>query len=378
MPVRSFNLALISALVSAMTGTASAGDLNPPTGPVDSTMKTLDEVEPRIPLNLTNTPGDANSVFKITNPGSYYLIGNLKGISGKHGIEIASSNVSIDLMGFHVSGVAGTLDGIVTSVAGLENISIRNGSVGGWAVNGVNIGLPQSFNCSVEGIRASNNAQIGIRVGSDTLIDKCLVFNNQSGILTGLACILTECTAYQNTQGLVGFSVSCVFKDCIAYDNTTNGIATGSGATITDCVVRENGLHGIQTGDGCTVVNCTAERNSQDGFWIGTDCLVLNNTSHLNGFDNDAAGIYVWGDGCRIEGNNCNNNDKGIEVNGRNNYIVKNTCADNTTNYLFAINNRYGPIINHTMTGTPAVNGNSAPSFLGTTDPWANFANDIP
>ena len=48
----------------------SAGDLNPPAGPVTPTMKTLTEVEPRIAINAANTPGDVSSTFKMIEPGS--------------------------------------------------------------------------------------------------------------------------------------------------------------------------------------------------------------------------------------------------------------------------------------------------------------------
>src|SRR6478672_5324618 len=96
-------------LVAAVVATVlwvNAGDLNPPAGPVASTMKTLSEVEPRIAINATNTPGDADSVFKISQPGSYYLTGNVTGVASKYGIEIAASGVTVDLAGFELTGVA--------------------------------------------------------------------------------------------------------------------------------------------------------------------------------------------------------------------------------------------------------------------------------
>jgi hypothetical protein len=68
-----------------------AGPLSPPGGPVASTYKTLSEVEPRTAVSLANTPGDADSLFKITQPGSYYLTGNIVGVAGKHGVEIAAA-----------------------------------------------------------------------------------------------------------------------------------------------------------------------------------------------------------------------------------------------------------------------------------------------
>src|SRR5262245_58582086 len=72
---------------------ASAGDLNPPPGPVTPTMKTLVEVEPRIAINNVNTPGDADSTFKIVQSGSYYMTGNITAIAGRIGIEVAANNV---------------------------------------------------------------------------------------------------------------------------------------------------------------------------------------------------------------------------------------------------------------------------------------------
>ena len=96
-----------AALTLAAAGLLFAGPLDPPAGPVTSTYKTLTEVEPRIAISATNTPGDADSVFKITQPGSYYLTGNITGVVGKHGIEIAVSGVTLDLGGFDLVGVPG-------------------------------------------------------------------------------------------------------------------------------------------------------------------------------------------------------------------------------------------------------------------------------
>ncbi|MCC6323156.1 MAG: hypothetical protein IT438_17160 [Phycisphaerales bacterium] len=109
-----------------------AGPLDPPGGAVSSTYKTLTEVEPRIPISLATTPGDADSLFRITSPGSYYLTGNITGVIGKHGIEIAAGEVTIDLNGFALSGVAGmgAFSGIIMSTGiNQPNITIRNGTV---------------------------------------------------------------------------------------------------------------------------------------------------------------------------------------------------------------------------------------------------------
>ena len=62
-------------LAIAVPSSTYAGDLNPPAGPVTATGR----FGPRTEIDQANTPGDANSVFKISAPGSYYLGGNLAG-----------------------------------------------------------------------------------------------------------------------------------------------------------------------------------------------------------------------------------------------------------------------------------------------------------
>lgn len=99
----------------------AAGPLTPPGAPAP-TMKSLDEVEPRTPLTQSDTPGDATAVFKITQPGSYYLAGNIKPPAGKNGILIAllvPGVVEVDMGGFTMDGseAGASASGIVCSAA---------------------------------------------------------------------------------------------------------------------------------------------------------------------------------------------------------------------------------------------------------------------
>lgn len=131
---------LAAGVLLAGARTAQAGPLNPPGGPVTSTGKTLTEVEPRVAINATNTPGDAEYSFKITQPGSYYLTGDIIGVAGKNGINIAASHVTLDLNGFSVRGNGPFQDGIAAVAGGLRNIQIYNGSAVGWGRYGVDVG----------------------------------------------------------------------------------------------------------------------------------------------------------------------------------------------------------------------------------------------
>ena len=71
------------------------GSLTPPGAPAP-TMKTLQQVEPRVPISTAGAT--------ITQSGSYYLTCNLVGASGVNGINVNADNVTIDLNGFVLDG----------------------------------------------------------------------------------------------------------------------------------------------------------------------------------------------------------------------------------------------------------------------------------
>src|ERR1051326_7927174 len=126
--------ARIASIVIAISGlavsAALAGPLNPPGGPVSSSYKTLSEVEPRIAINATNTPGDSTCTYLITQPGSYYLTGNVTGASARSGIKIAASDVTLDLNGFTLTGVSGSY--VAIGVVGAPaNVTVMHGVVTG-------------------------------------------------------------------------------------------------------------------------------------------------------------------------------------------------------------------------------------------------------
>ena len=86
--------------------------------------------------------------------------------------------------------------------------------------------------------------------------------------------------------------------------------------------------------------------------------MIRGNTCSNNGLGGDGAGIHAISFDNRIEGNNCTTADRGIDVDGGGNIIIRNTCASNTINWVIAAGNAYGPIV-----ATPAgaaVNGNTA------------------
>ena len=71
--------------------------------------------------------------FTIDECGSYFVAACLDGAAGEHGITIDSDDVTLDLNGFTLRGVPGSLDGVHVS-AGRTGITIRNGALRDWGL----------------------------------------------------------------------------------------------------------------------------------------------------------------------------------------------------------------------------------------------------
>ena len=374
-----------------------AGPLDPPAGAVSATYKTLTEVEPRIPINAANTPGDADSLFKITQPGSYYLTGNITGMIGQHGIEIVSSGVTVDLNGFDLQGVAMALDGVSVTSVGLSNIAVVGGSIRNWGSQGIDLGSFTATNCRIDRVCVSENLGTGIFVANDTTITNCsAIENGGNGFGVGTNCILNNCSSARNLSSGIATSIGCAIAACSANGNSNGGIVAGNGSTIAQCTVYQNGGagiycgigstvsssssmgnngDGISTSNGCMVIDCTSRANSLDGVLVGSNCTVRGNSCTDNGSGgSNAANIHATGVDTRIEGNNCAGADRGVEVDIAGNIIIKNSCAGNTIDWDIAANNIVGPILDRRAPSNAAINGFTAPDSTGTAHPNANFS----
>ncbi len=289
-------LAAVSACAIATGASVLAGPLNPPAGPVASTHKTLTEVEPRTAINATNTPGDANSYFRITQPGSYYLTANMSVGTIEHGIQIDLNTeglVTIDLNGFTVSGAEGTLNGIDVDGPFKPRVVLRNGFVTSFGGNGVD--MTGAENCTIENIESTRNTGKGFVIETGSIADAKAQFNSGGGFKTGSFSSLSNCQAL--TTGPIGFETDtdCSLVDCTAKGTTGNGFDCDSNCVLTRCIATNCGGHGILVFLGCTLTDCTASNNAEGGFSVNQSCTLIGCTAVENtkwGFSSGGSVVY--------------------------------------------------------------------------------------
>lgn len=412
-----------SNLLAFTQSTFAQGALSPSAAP-SPTMKTLAQIEPRIPISALPAT--------ISVSGSYYVTTNLTGVAGGiNGITILASDVTVDLSGFTLQGVAGSGAGIYVPNA-VRNLAIRNGAMDSWGGSGVSAanvydsqferlrisntggdglqagsncvvfvcsvngnggyGMQVGYSCTVIGCNASGNGvgefSSGINVGNNCTVKDCtasgndwdgIIAENNStvkdctvsgnggvGIDSGNNCTVNDCTASDDLDTGIDVGNNCTVNNCTASGNNTGvGILSGNNCTVNNSTASENGEDGIAVGGNCTVNDCTAGNNTGDGIDVGNNCTVIACTASGNsgaGVD----GIYVYGNNCQIVGNTCNGNSSdGIGIVGVQNHIDGNTVGGNTQYgiYPFSAN-----VTNSITRNVASGNGTNYDNYAGNSD----------
>lgn len=413
-----------AAVVVVSSSVALGGPLTPPVGPVSPTNKTLLQVEPRVPIETV--AGTATSMHRITQPGSYYLTGNIALAAGKDTcIEIAADGVSIDLGGFTLDGLNSTATRAVrvTEKFSCDGLRVANGHITDW---GTGIDGLSMFGAVFEGLRLTFNDDYGIDAGYQAVVKGCTAVVCGNAFYLRDGGVISDCTASFSGRGFdFGGSANasaCVARDCgqgfyVNVNSTVNactagncstgffgafgnsltgcnaqscndgfsfaersvltgcraggaagpGIVVGNDSVVERCTVAGAGLIGITIGENSSVRGCDVKACGGVGIYagFGSGAMVVDN--HVTGCSLDH-GIFCEGSFGRVDGNTVSGSGKfGIAVGGLGNLVVSNyVCKSSQLSGGFA---DYSVVTGNNS--GPVVTGNGV---FTATSPYANFS----
>jgi len=280
-------LALAGLVIFSVTG--YAGSLQPAAPPAP-TMKTLDEVEPRVPIHASDFP------LTITEPNSYYLAEDVNFTDTLNdAITINCDDVTIDLMGYTLRGPdSGAKYGIYMN--GRTNVEIRNGTIRDFVNPAIGENNSNGSSHRVVNIRVLSNGYGIYLQGSSHLVKDCTAADNglSYGIYTSTGSTVTGNTAYNNHMDGIHAGSGSTVTGNTAYNNTGNGLYARDGCTVTGNTAYNNTDNGLYARDGCTVTGNTAYNNTDKGIYAGTYCLIDQNTAYSNGTN------MTYGTGCQV------------------------------------------------------------------------------
>ena len=269
-------LVLVALLaVIGMLATGVRGGPLDPSGPPASTES----------VRLPGTPIAQPAAFPIVlnQPGRYYLVENITGASGQNGISIQADHVTLDLNGFTLKGVPGSLIGIaITSPQ--RHVTVRNGMIAAWGEEGINNESDPLVDSLIEHVSVFENGADGIRLNAtDSVVRDCNSSHNGGKgvyLIGGAQNLVTRCVLNDNGgQGLhvAGASVANQIVDNVAISNGVNSTGMwiqGSRTVVSDNRAQDNLNHGFWF-DGASVVayRNVAISNDVGGYNITGACI---------------------------------------------------------------------------------------------------------
>jgi len=168
-------------------------------------------------INQATVTSAGGFPYVIATPGSYKLSGNLNVPAGKDGIQIHSSDVSLDLNGFTIAGAETTGPGFGIASPS-QNITLRNG-----AITNFSVGVFATGSGMLDGIHAGSN-------GTGIVVMDC---SGQSTFFSAAA--LAACTAGGYSSSSTGF----IIVHCSANLNHGDGFEVWN-STVSDSMANRN------------------------------------------------------------------------------------------------------------------------------------------
>jgi parallel beta-helix repeat protein len=199
--------------------------------------------------------------YTISQPGFYYLKGNLTSSAAGHAITINSSNVTLDLMGFTLTGPgAAAGDGIHIN-SGMRQVEVRNGNIQGFNQG---YGIYSTFASEGRSHRLANLKVQTCYMG---------IVGDANGI------IITGCEASGNVFGIWSCAFGAVIDKNTCSNNTNTGFSLDSFTGIlTNNTAADNGT-GFYLGGYSTQLVDRNAAYSNNANWSGlAGCTVGLNT----------------------------------------------------------------------------------------------------
>ena len=212
--------AVFAAAVLVCAASVGAGIVTPPPGSVSPTDRTQINAQ-----YITALP------YVITEPGSYVLTSNLYATASQNGIEVDVSNVTIDLNGFTLFGVPEDGVGVgqrgIEDSPGIEGLTIVNGVIRDWSLEGVDAGSVEHG--VYKDLRIINNGSAGASLGPNAFLEGCLAaYNAVDGIDLDNNSVVRNCTAYNNGNIGIRASNNCTLIGCVAEGNLFSALESSN------------------------------------------------------------------------------------------------------------------------------------------------------
>ena len=274
------------------------------------------------------------NIYTISVPGVYCMKETVTFTVGT-AITVNSSNVTIDMRGFTLSGGDNSTTGILLG-NGIQNVIIKNGiieHIGGTTPNGIairdTVGATQTLqNITIQDMNFNNNSVAGISFDKATvgvsdvegiLVQNCYLVMSGNILIQGISGIVQGCTVVENRDsGVVGgiqaqsafgprLAASFIIQDCSSL-NTNTVQATNipiqinntQNAIIKNCIVNGTSTYGIHTQDcaNVSILDCVVQGGSGS---LGINAALALNPSILTSWVIEQCVVYGGGVGIEVD-----------------------------------------------------------------------------